>query len=292
VHCCDNLSAGFSIKQTNAKQYSETTVPPKPNPIIGVTLDSENPGGYSDQPWYALRQNYMSSLAGLGAVPIALPHHPDLVGPYLDLCDGIVVTGGAFDVPPQMFNEEMRSAAIRLKPARTKFETALVAGALGRDIPVLGICGGEQLLAVVTGGTLIQHIPDEVSEALQHSSSVDTENAAGRKRASHDVQVYEGTLLRQSVEAPSIHVNSSHHQAIKSVGAGCRINAAAADGVIEGIECTGYRFCLGVQWHPEYLQHDADRKLLSAFVEASAQFQTESYHSKVAPKSSATLLQD
>lgn len=267
-------------------------MPSKPRPVIGVTLDSENPGGYSDQPWYALRQNYMASLAGFGAVPIALPHDTDLVDAYLDLCDGIVVTGGGFDVPPQMFNEEIRSDAIRLKPVRTEFEAALVKGALIRDIPVLGICGGEQLLAVVTGGMLIQHIPDEVVAALEHSSSADTENAGGRKRASHDVQIQEGTLLHQSVGAAHIHVNSSHHQSVKSVGAGTRINAVAADGVIEGIECTDYRFCLGVQWHPEYLQHDADRKLLSSFVEASARYKTENCCSTVATQSPATLSQD
>ncbi|MBA8879001.1 putative glutamine amidotransferase [Phyllobacterium myrsinacearum] len=231
----------------------------------------------------------MASLAGLGGAPIALPHHPDLVETYLDICDGIVVTGGAFDVPPQMFNEHIRSDLIRLKPERTEFENALVKGALARDIPLLGICGGEQLLAVVTGGTLVQHIPDEVAAALQHSSSKDTENAAGRKRASHDVLVHEGTLLSRCVEAINIHVNSSHHQAVKSVGIGCRVNAVAADGVIEGIECPGYRFCLGVQWHPEYLQQEADRRLLNAFVEASAQYKDQNYHSPVAPKFPATL---
>ncbi|WP_271899162.1 gamma-glutamyl-gamma-aminobutyrate hydrolase family protein [Candidatus Phyllobacterium onerii] len=239
-------------------------------PVIGVTLDSEYGGGYSDYPWYALRQNYMSSLAAYGAVPLALPHLTDHVAAYLNLCHGIVVTGGAFDVPPNMFNEEIRSDAIRLKPARTEFEAALIAGALERDIPLLGICGGEQLLAVITGGTLVQHIPDEIKDALQHSSTVDTENGGGRVRANHDIIVCEGTLLAQLVGTATTRANSSHHQSVKSVGTNCRINAVAPDGVIEGIEYVPARFCLGVQWHPEYLDNEFDRMILRAFVKAAA----------------------
>ncbi|GBU14060.1 gamma-glutamyl-gamma-aminobutyrate hydrolase [Enterobacterales bacterium] len=242
-------------------------------PVIGVTLDSEEAGGYADFPWYALRQNYMTSLAQLGAIPLALPHHGELADDYLSLCDAIVVTGGAFDVPPALFNEPQSSEQVRLKPSRTEFETAIVRGALRRNMPLLGICGGQQLLAVLTGGTLHQHIPDALPDALEHSTTVDTENAGGKKRARHDVEIVAGTLLSRCVDAARYEVNSSHHQAVKTVGAGCRINAVAPDGVIEGIECEGYDFCLGVQWHPEYLQHQQDKQLLTAFVSAAARYQ-------------------
>jgi len=242
-------------------------------PVIGVTLDSEDAGGYADFPWYALRQNYMDSLAALGAIPLALPHHGELADDYLAVCDAIVVTGGAFDVPPSLFNESQSSDQIRLKPARTEFETAIVQGAMRRNMPLLGICGGQQLLAVLTGGTLHQHIPDALPDALEHSTTVDTENAGGKKRARHPVEIVEGTLLSRCVDALHYEVNSSHHQAVKTVGEGCRVNAVAPDGVIEGIECDGYDFCLGVQWHPEYQQHKHDTQLLTAFVSAASHYQ-------------------
>ncbi|MCC3703802.1 gamma-glutamyl-gamma-aminobutyrate hydrolase family protein [Rouxiella badensis] len=244
-------------------------ITPHSKPVIGVTLDSEEAGGYADYPWYALRQNYMTSLAELGAVPLALPHHGELADEFLTLCDGIIVTGGAFDVPPELFNEQQSSSQVRLKPARTAFESAIVKGAMVRDMPLLGICGGEQLLAVLTGGTLIQHIPDALPEALEHSTTVDTENAGGKKRARHPIEILENTRLSKLVSARNYEVNSSHHQAVKTLGAGCRVNAVSPDGVIEGIECEDYYFCMGVQWHPEYLQHQHDRELLKAFVEAA-----------------------
>ncbi|WAT01207.1 gamma-glutamyl-gamma-aminobutyrate hydrolase family protein [Rouxiella chamberiensis] len=245
------------------------SITPHSRPVIGVTLDSEEPGGYSDSPWYALRQNYMSSLVELGAVPLALPHHGELSNEFLSLCDGIIVTGGAFDVPPAMFNALQSSDQVRLKPGRTEFETEIVKGAMLRDMPLLGICGGEQLLAVLTGGTLIQHIPDTLPHALEHSTTVDTENAGGKIRARHPVEILDGTKLSKLVSVRNYEVNSSHHQAVQSVGKNCRVNALSPDGVIEGLECDDYYFCMGVQWHPEYLQNPQDRELLKAFVEAA-----------------------
>ncbi|MBU9810608.1 gamma-glutamyl-gamma-aminobutyrate hydrolase family protein [Rahnella sp. C60] len=242
-------------------------------PVIGVTLDSEEAGGYADYPWYALRQNYMTSLAELGAVPLALPHHATLADEYLALCDAIVVTGGAFDVPPELFNEPQTSDQVRLKPARTEFEKAIVKGAMQRNMPLLGICGGQQLLAVLTGGTLYQHIPDALPDALEHSTTIDTENAGGKKRAHHPVEIVEGSLLSRCVDRDNYDVNSSHHQAVKTVGPGCIVNAYAPDGVIEGIECEDYDFCLGVQWHPEYQQNKQDTQLLNAFVAAASRYQ-------------------
>ena len=131
-------------------------------PVIGLTLDAEEPGGYSKLPWYALRQNYFAVLAEAGALPIALPHHAELAAEYLDRVDGLLVTGGAFDVDPSHYNGGPAHPTVTLKAGRTEFELAATREALRRDMPVLGICGGQQLLAVAFGGTLIQHIPDSV----------------------------------------------------------------------------------------------------------------------------------
>ena len=117
-------------------------------PIIGVTLDSEQPGGYSKYPWYAIRQNYADAIVAAGGLPIALPHDASLAAAYLDRIDALVVTGGAFDVDPALYGDAGRHATVTLKQGRTAAELALTSGALVRDMPVLGICGGEQLQTV------------------------------------------------------------------------------------------------------------------------------------------------
>ena len=137
-------------------------------PLVGVTLDAERPGGYSKYPWYALRQNYAEAIAAAGGLPVALPHDPALAPAWLERIDALVVTGGAFDIDPSLYGDAEQHATVTLKSGRTDAEWALTQGALERDMPVLGICGGQQLLAVVLGGSLIQHIPDAVPEALAH----------------------------------------------------------------------------------------------------------------------------
>jgi putative glutamine amidotransferase len=235
---------------------------PRTRPVIGVTLDSEPPGGYSRLPWYALRQNYFGALAEHGALPVALPHHADLAEAYLDEIDGLVVTGGAFDVDPALYGGGPAHPTVTLKPGRTDFELAVTRGALARDLPVLGICGGEQLLAVAFGGTLIQHIPDAVPGALAH------EQPNPRTEPGHEVAIRAETLLGRIVGKPRMAVNSAHHQAVERPGEGAVVNAVAPDGVVEGVEHPGYRFALGVQWHPEYAVDPADPLIFRAFVEA------------------------
>jgi putative glutamine amidotransferase len=229
-------------------------------PVIGVTLDSEDPGGYSKFPWYAVRVNYAGAVTRAGGLPIMLPHEVDQVGAYLDEIDGLIVTGGAFDVDPALFGAEARHPSVVLKSQRTDFEWGVTQGALDRDIPVLGICGGQQLLNVVLGGTLIQHIPDEIDDPLAH------EQPNPRDEPGHDVIVSEGTLLHRIAGATKLSVNSAHHQAVKDVGDGVVIDAVAPDGVIEGIEAPARRFCLGVQWHPEFSIDPADEKIFDAFI--------------------------
>jgi putative glutamine amidotransferase len=232
-------------------------------PIVGITLDSENPGGYSVYPWYALRTNYAGAIAEAGGLPIALPHHADLADAYLDTIDALVVTGGAFDVDPALYGETDTHDTVILKSGRTRAEHALLSGALARDRPILGICGGEQLLAVALGGTLIQHIPDTLPDALAH------EQKNPRHEPGHAVRLAEGTLLHRIVGGTTMQVNTSHHQAIRSAGPNAVVNAHAPDGIIEGIEAPGHRFCLGVQWHPEFLIDPGDAKIFHAFIEAA-----------------------
>ena len=232
-------------------------------PIIGLTLDSEPPGGYSKWPWYALRQNYCEAVLRAGGLPILLPHEPEQAPAYIDLVDALVVTGGAFDVDPALFGASERHATVTLKERRTAFELAITRQAVAADLPLLGICGGQQLLNVALGGTLIQHIADEVPGALAH------EQPNPRNEPGHAVRVTEGTVLRRLAGSGELAVNSAHHQAVKTPGPGLLVDAVAPDGVIEGIEDPRRRFCIGVQWHPEFGISDADRRLFIALIEAA-----------------------
>jgi putative glutamine amidotransferase len=232
-------------------------------PVIGLTLDAEPPGSYSRLPWYAIRENYCDAVIRAGGLPVLLPHEVEQADAYLRLIDALVVTGGAFDVDPALFGAETRHATVTTKDRRTRFELAVTRRVLGADKPVLGICGGQQLLNVALGGTLIQHIPDEVPGALAH------EQKTPRHEPAHTVRFAEGTRLRAIAGTAEAPVNSTHHQAVKAPAPGLVVDATAPDGVIEGIEDPRRRFCIGVQWHPEYAISEADRRLFAAFIDAA-----------------------
>ena len=197
-----------------------------PRPLIGVTLDAQKPGGYSKFPWYALRQNYLDAIAAAGGLAVALPHEPDRVADYLERIDALVVTVGAFDVDPSYYGGGARHATVITKDRRTAFEFGVTQGALAQDKPVLGICGGQQLLHVVLGGKLIQHIPDSVADALAH------EQPNPRNEPGHTVKVAPGTLLHRIVGTEELSVNSAHHQAAADAPEGIVINALASDGTL------------------------------------------------------------
>ena len=236
----------------------------KKRPLIGLTLDAEPAGGWSKYPWYALRQNYAEAVNAQGGLAVALPHDAALAEDYLQRLDGLIVTGGAFDVDPALYGEGQRHATVTLKQGRTAAELALVEGALQRDLPVLGICGGQQLLAVALGGTLIQHIPDAIAGALAH------EQPNPRHEPGHQVNIRPGTLLHRIVGRERMAVNTAHHQAVRDPGPFAVVDATTDDGVIEGIEDDRFRFCLGVQWHPEFHVDPADRLIFLALIEACA----------------------
>jgi putative glutamine amidotransferase len=231
-------------------------------PLIGITLDYETNGGYSKLPWYALRENYCGAVSRFGGLPIPLPHEVAQVEAYLDLIDGLIITGGAFDVSPEYYGESAKHEKTSTKDRRTQFEFAITKGALAKKIPLLGICGGEQLLNVVLGGTLIQHIPDTIKNALEH------EQKNPRTEPGHEVSIKKNTLLHRIVGVDKVNVNTAHHQAIAKAAPDSLVNATTSDGVIEGVELPSHPFCLGVQWHPEYFVDSADGKIFQAFLDA------------------------
>lgn len=231
-------------------------------PVIGIPLDSEDGGGYSKLPWYAVRQNYVEAVVAAGGLPLMLPHHPELIEDYIGMIDGLLVIGGAFDVDPALFGASSRHQTVILKEGRTAFELGITRRMLELDRPILGICGGQQLLNVVLGGTLIQHIPDEVANPLPH------EQPNPRTEPGHDVMVEETSLLHRITGERRFPVNSAHHQAVLAVGPDVVASAHATDGVVEAVEYTPATFCLGVQWHPEYNISPADGRIFKAFLQA------------------------
>ncbi|KXV48616.1 glutamine amidotransferase [Gluconobacter albidus] len=227
-------------------------------PLIGLTLDHE-PGGlgqFSRYPFHALRENYLTAVSDAGGIPVCLGYGCDAEALMARL-DALIVTGGAFDVDPALYGEAPHPLTSP-RPSRTAAELALLRAALAQGKPVLGICGGMQLLAVQAGGTLIQHLPED----LQH------EQPNPRHEPGHAIDIVSGTKLAQIVGLNRMSVNSSHHQAVRDPGR-AKICAYAPDGTIEAIELDGPGFAIGVQWHPEFSLDPGDRRLYAALVETA-----------------------
>jgi putative glutamine amidotransferase len=219
-------------------------------PSIGITPDhlAEGAGGPAR---FELKASYPEAVVRAGGLPLILPVVEDsvVIETYLDRISGLVITGGAFDIHPSAYGEEPREGLGPQKQERTRFESAILRAALKRNLPVLGICGGMQLLNVVLGGTLFQDIRRELTAAKEH------EQKHERSQPQHPVEVHEGSLLAENVGKGQLMVNSTHHQAVNKLGENVIACATAPDGVIEGIEVKGHPFAVGVQWHPEALIH-------------------------------------
>ena len=232
-------------------------------PVIGISLDAEYNGGYSKMPWYALRQNYCDVVVQAGGLPLLLGHYMDLVDDYAAKIDGLLIPGGDFDIDPRLFGVETIHETVTLKPERTDFEFAIARKIIQQGKPVLGICGGMQVLNVLFGGSLIQHIPAEVEGHIAHEQ-------ANPDQPAHTVAIDEGSLLHQIAGVTMTQVNTAHHQAVKAVAPSLKASAWAEDGVIESIEALDKtHFILGVQWHPEYKVSATDTKIMDAFIEAA-----------------------
>ena len=231
-------------------------------PIIGITLDNEESGQYSKFPWYAIRQNYLHSIEDLGAIPFPLSHSLNTINDIASLIDGIIITGGNFDIHPSIYGKKNINSRNK-KNIRTTFEMQLCKLGLNKNIPILGICGGEQLINVCLGGTLIQDIKSLNYETLDH------EQSNPRNETSHEIFIVSQTKLHSIIHQPSIMVNSAHHQAVDKLGKNLIINGTSKDGIIESIEHTNHKWCIGIQWHPEFLITKFDKLIIADFIKNS-----------------------
>lgn len=212
--------------------------------------------------------DYLASLRHAGADPVVVDPARDRALEVAGRVDGLVLTGGG-DVDPALYGEERGLRIQSAEAGRDAFEIDLVARALERDLPLLAICRGMQVLNVACGGTLVQHIPEDVPQALEHDVSVRPDAIA------HDVDMAAGSRLAHILGAASagrvhrLRVNSRHHQAVKHLGPGLVSVASADDGVIEAVERPASGFCVGVQWHPENFWRTGEfDALFRAFVAA------------------------
>ena len=214
-------------------------------------------------------EDYRQAILHVGGEPRVLdPSMP--IEQALAGIDGLMLTGGD-DVAPSRYGEEAHPTVVEAEAGRDEFEIGLINSARARQLPILAICRGVQMLNVACGGTLIQDIPSQLTGALAHSLPVPPNLAYS---LAHEVWVEKDSLLsklmRERLADDTCEVNSRHHQAVKEVARGFRVSATAPDGVIEAIEDPAAAFCLGVQWHPEnFFRTGEFRSLFEGFVEAA-----------------------
>jgi putative glutamine amidotransferase len=214
------------------------------------------------------KPDYVTSLERAGAKVRILDPVLDDPGAALDACDGLLLTGGV-DVDPARYGEAERHPTVVVDATRDSYELPLARAALERDMPVLAICRGAQVLNVAAGGTLIQDLPSAIVTTLEHTIKEPKDAIA------HDIVVAAHSRLVNFLKTSSkppyrVAVNSRHHQAVRQPANFFVVSATATDGVIEAIEMPDSAFCIGVQWHPENFWRTGEfAGLFRGFVEAA-----------------------
>lgn len=223
-------------------------------PIIVLTSGRRNLSTASQAAqdvWTGCNINYVSSVLRSGGVPMLMPYLDDMdsIHATLKTADGIIFTGGG-DVISLNYGEEPHIKSHYQDPIRDEMELAAAKAAIEMGIPILGICRGIQVLNVALGGTLVQDIASQIPNSSRHFSG------ALAPVLLHNIDVEKDTLLAKVLGSTSLAVNSWHHQAVKDLGKGLKINCRARDGVIEGIESSEGQPILALQCHPEEIAVD------------------------------------
>jgi len=229
-------------------------------PVIGITTYAEEATwGRWTEPAAFIPLAYVRAVERAGGRALLVPPVADGIDDTLDVLDGIIFSGGG-DLDPETYGAEAHAETNEVSPERDNAELALLRAALGRDMPVLAVCRGSQVLNVARGGDLVQHLPEIVGhDRHRHEEGL---------MADHDVRVETDSRLG-SILGDSAPVKSSHHQGFGRIGDGLRESAWAEDGTIEAVEDPSHRFALGVLWHPE---EGEDYALFAALVEEAAAY--------------------
>ena len=222
-------------------------------PIIGIT------GNY-DSGKCTLLEGYYRSVLAAGGTPLIIPpfNDTDAMLSLLDRVDALILSGGG-DINPLYLNEEPMRELSSINPARDWHELMLVRLAANRQIPILGICRGLQVMTAALGGKLYQDIYKEASATLKHSQDTD------RHIATHSVHLSPSSMLAKLFDCIHLPVNSFHHQAVKEAAPGFAVTALSPDGLIEAVESTTHKSMIGVQWHPECMILGGDNSMMPLF---------------------------
>jgi putative glutamine amidotransferase len=244
------------VSRVGARDVGADRRPPtdRSRPRIGVTTGTRVHG---DRRFEAVDRAYVTAVVAAGGLPVLLPVlDPALAEPALADVDGLLLSGGG-DVAPARYGQAPVPEVTGVDTERDAWELALVGVALRGDLPVLGVCRGCQVLAVATGGSLVQHLPADGPDVH--------DDAAREAEPVHEVRLTPGSAVACIVGAERVDVNSMHHQAVARLGDALRAVGWSRDGVVEAIEAPS-RSVVGVQWHPEHLTDRPPHRALFAWL--------------------------
>ena len=229
--------------------------------IIGVTVGRSTSDGYS---YETINEYNLKAFMLSGAIPLMLPNtlEEELMDEYLEIIDGLCFSGGD-DICPLMYGEDPIKEVKKIDHLRDEFEVKLFQKAAAKNMPVLGICRGCQIINVSSGGSLYQDINVQKDGTNGHMPKF-----ASAGYAHHKVEIMKDSALYKILQTEEIPVNSYHHQAVKNIAQGYKVSALSKDGTIEAIESLNHSFILGVQWHPEllYKKYPVFLKIFEALV--------------------------
>ena len=236
-------------------------------PLIGITADAQSikEGRRGSHDIVFIKKAITDAVTLAGGLPVIVPftNRPSQANATIKRLDGLIISGGNFDIDPSLYGEKRHKKLGAVIKGRTLSELHLLKAALRQKKPLLGICGGHQLINVHFGGSLYQDILSQNDSAKNHEQKSDP------RKTDHTINIEKGSRLSTIVRRKSFLVNSTHHQAVKKLGRGLTASACSPDGIVEALEAADGRFIISVQWHPEYLHRlEPQMNIFKSFVKA------------------------